>query len=118
MPFRAIATTLRSVRNAALAAIAVLALGVPNAEAQSVSATLQDLPQDEGTRLAIKRMADQGIMVPRSAGKFAPQSPTSLGEYLASVQHMFSLPPVKHPTLFTDVPESSPYYSAVQATSP
>jgi hypothetical protein len=109
--------TARVVRRS-LAALTVLALVVPKVAAQTVPLAIKDLPQDETARRAITHIVNQGIMLPRSAGKFAPESVTSLGEYLISVQHMFSLPRARNPVAFTDVPASSVYYSAVQATSP
>jgi hypothetical protein len=90
---------------------------VQNTAAQPAP-TFSDLPQQAEVRLAITRLTDQGIMTPRSPATFAPAEVSSLGEYLVSVQHMFDLPPPAHPAMFTDVPPTSPYYAAVQATAP
>jgi len=99
------------------AACFAFAFGVPNAAAQPAPA-FTDLPQQAEVRLAITHMTDQGIIRPRSSAAFAPAEVSSLGEYLASVKHMFNLPRLTNQAVFTDVPPSSPYYDAVQATAP
>ena len=53
----------------------------------------------------------------RGQAKFAPEEPSTVGEYLVSVQHLFGLSKPEKPVVFTDVPPDSPYYDAVQATA-
>jgi hypothetical protein len=97
-----------------LVGLSTTARGTP----ASTGAALTDLPEQTDTRLAIIRMVDQGIMRPVAPGRFAPSDPYSLGDYLVCLQRLFNLPPPPEPVTFTDVPASSPYYAAVQATSP
>jgi hypothetical protein len=85
---------------------------------QPPGAPVVDIPNDAETRPAIINMTRQGIMRTRTVGRFAPAEATTLGEYLISLQQLFRLSQPQHSVNFTDVPPSSPYYAAVQATAP
>jgi hypothetical protein len=100
-----------------LAAISFGAANLP-AAAQSAPADLTDLPANMQTRHAIVDMLRQGIMKPRAATTFSPEETSTLGEYLSSLQKLFSLPPSTQPVTFNDVPQGSRYYAAVQAAAP
>jgi hypothetical protein len=86
--------------------------------AQPSTGEVADLPADAEAKLAISKMLHQSVMRTRAGGKFAPTEPSTLGEYLVSVQQLFRLPQPRRAVNFTDVPPSSPYYAAVQAAAP
>jgi len=92
--------------------------GGPSVRAQPNTLVATDLPTGAEERLAITQLLRQGVMRARPGGNFAPAEPTTLGEYLISLQQLFSLPQPQHPANFTDVPPNSPYYAAVQAMAP
>jgi hypothetical protein len=77
-----------------------------------------DVAKDAPAAGAIDRMVAQGIMHPVSPNEFAPDTPETLGHFVASIQHMFRLEPKASAPLFTDVPPDSPIFAAVQATAP
>jgi hypothetical protein len=86
--------------------------------AQPSTAAVPDLPADAESKLAISNMLRQGVMRTRESGNFSPSEPSTLGEYLISLQRLFRLTTPSHTVNFTDVPPSSPYYTAVQAAAP
>jgi hypothetical protein len=86
--------------------------------AQASTAAAPDLPADAETKSAVSNMLRQGVMQLRQSGEFSPSAPSTLGEYLISLQKLFHLEPPAHPVTFTDVPPDSPYYAAAQAAAP
>jgi hypothetical protein len=99
------------------AGIGAFAHGAP-ARAQDSTVTAPDLPADTESKLAISNMLRQGVMRVRASGNFSPSEPSTLGEYLISLQQLFHLTPTSNPPKFTDVPPGSPYFAAAQAAAP
>jgi hypothetical protein len=97
--------------------IGVITHGAP-VFAQDSIAVAPDLPADAESKLAISNMVRQGVMHLRATGNFSPSEPSTLGEYLISLQQLFQLTPPSNPPHFTDVPPRSPYFAAAQATAP
>jgi hypothetical protein len=79
---------------------------------------ISDLGAHAGEAPAINSMVTQGIMRIVDTAKFEPDAPTTRGELAVSMQHMFNLKRPAQPVDFTDIPPSSPLYSAVQAVAP
>jgi hypothetical protein len=71
--------------------------------AQDSIAVAPDLPADPESKLAISNMVRQGVMHLRAKGNFSPSEPSTLGEYLISLQQLFQLTPPSNPPHFTDV---------------
>jgi len=97
--------------------IGVITHGAP-VFAQSSSTVVPDLPADADSKLAISNMVRQGVMHLRATGNFSPSEPSTLGEYLISLQQLFQLTPPQNPQHFTDIPPGSPYYAAAEAAAP
>ena len=97
--------------------IGVITHGAP-VFAQDSTAVASDLPADAESKLAISNMVRQGVMHLRATGNFSPSEPSTLGDYLISLQHLFQLTPPPNPPHFTDVSPSSPYFTAAQAAAP
>jgi hypothetical protein len=97
--------------------IGVITHGTP-VFAQGSAAVAPDLPTDTETKLAITNMVRQGVMQLRGTGNFSPSEPSTLGEYLMSLQHLFQLTPPPNPPHFTDVPPDNPYFAAAEAAAP
>ena len=85
--------------------------------AQGSTTVAPDLPDDSQSKLAITNMVRQGVMRLRVTGNFSPSEPSTLGEYLMSLQHLFQLTPPPNPPRFTDVPPGSPYFTAAEAAA-
>src|SRR5690242_8319405 len=94
--------------------IGVITPGAP-VFAQDSTAAAPDLPADTESKLAIGNMVRQGVMHLRATGEFSPSEPSTLGEYLISLQQLFQLTPPPNPQHFTDIPPGSPYYAAAEA---
>jgi hypothetical protein len=68
--------------------------------AQPSTTQVADLPADAEARLATSNMLRQGVMRMGVKGNFLRTKPSTLGEYLLSVQHLFQLPQPQHPVSF------------------
>lgn len=84
----------------------------------SARPNISDLDAHAGETSAINSMVTQGIMRTADTAKFDPDAPTTRGELAVSMQHMFNLGHPAQTVDFTDIPPSSPLYSAVQAVAP
>lgn len=90
----------------------------PNREPIAASVRLDDLPGDSAERQAIERMVSQGVMHPISPSRFQPEAKNSLGDFIVSVQRMFTLKPATQRPFFSDIGPDSPIFTAVQAVAP
>jgi len=91
--------------------------GAPNLAAQPAS-LFKDLGAQRVEAPAINSMVSQGIMKPVAVAQFAPDAPETLGDFAASVQHMFKLGQPASATEFADVPAGSSLYAAIQSVAP
>lgn len=104
-------------KHASVAAVAALAATLCNVAGQTKT-QFTDLSNHVAEQSAIGNLVNQGIMHGVSATEFNPDKPMSRGDFAVSMQKMFGLTTPPHKTNFTDVPASSPIYSAVQAVVP
>lgn len=77
-----------------------------------------DLANHTAEQPAIGNLVSQGIMRGVSQTEFNPDVPMTNGDFAVSVQKMFGLAAPAQKINFTDVPSSSPIYSAVEAAAP
>jgi hypothetical protein len=86
--------------------------------AAQTQTSFADLANHVAEQPAIGSMVNQGIMHGVSPTEFNPDAPMTNSDFAASVQKMFNLPVPAEKTNFTDVPESSAAYNAVEAVAP
>jgi hypothetical protein len=91
---------------------------LPYASRTQSASAFSDLAGRESQAAAIEKMAAEGIIAPKSPGKFDPGGVFTRGEFAVAAQHLFKLPKPAKEIYFADVPKGSPLYDAVQAVAP